>query len=56
VIRGTTTISAHLRDSFTPVKPLMIHNPYLDETSLYLEFFGFGAVTSKKLRTVAALT
>jgi hypothetical protein len=56
VIRETTTISAHLGDSFAPVKPLMIHNPYLDETSLYPEFFGFWPVTSEKLRAVAALT
>ena len=34
----------------------MSYNPYLDQSSLYLEFFGFGAVTSEKLRTVAALT
>jgi hypothetical protein len=70
VIRGTTTISAHPGDPLAPVKPPMIYNPYfqragidavvvemlLEQIPLCLEFFGFGAVTSDELHTVAMLT
>ena len=66
MVRGTSTIIAHLGDPIAPVKSPMTRERgcrtqvgterLFEQIPLYLEFFGFGAVTSDQPRAVAAPT